>query len=110
MQQFRLNGADYFAITNNNNNLNVSRWKSDKMIIYRIDNPDQVTCIFSQEKKDFECPTYMALLPSLNDKTIRIQKTQFETDHLSTSVVEFDTKSSEQVETNLIKLYNQGEL
>ena len=70
IQQFTQNGHEYFAITNNNN-LNDSRWKSDKMIIYKKDKPGQVTCVFSQ-KKNLEGMTYMAILPSLSEKTIRI--------------------------------------
>ena len=96
MQQFRQNGDDYFAITNNIT-LDPSG-RSDKMIIYKIDNPSQVTCIFSQSE-DLPCPTYMTLLPSLSEKTIRIQKTEFPAARaklraITSSVVEIDTESS----------------
>ena len=94
IQQFRQNGDDYFAITNNTNLMH-SRWTADKMIIYKIDNPSQVTCIFCQSS-DLAHPIYMDILPSLSDKTIRIQKTQHERKHaITSSVIVYDTESNE---------------
>jgi len=64
---FRQDEDNFIAVSNN-------KYGAEKMVIYKVENPSKVTCVFSYHGVEDE---YMTILPPLKENTIRLLKYEY---------------------------------